>query len=542
MSRSINRFGDRLRRGFAERLSFYKISQLLTIWPQVLGEARTRILLWYLLILGSTFLVAIPAFRYQIYQRIDQRVRQDMEADMMAFQALMDGKRLVPEDGLTDQNLEKIVIESQQLKQLHSAPEQMTELVSTEDLKKLFQAYLLYRLPEDESYFITFIDGEFYKSSPSPRPKILARNSLLMRQWAKQTQAERGEKEFFAPKFSKILYIVEPVTINGQARGIFVVAHNTAGEREEALEAVSVFVEAASLVLILSLILTWLAAGRILAPLGIIITTAHAISESDLTQRLPTRDRGELGELAKTFNEMMDRLEAAFASQREFVNDAGHELRTPITIIRGHLELIGDDPQEQQETLALVISELDRMSRLVDDLILLAKAERADFLQITTVNVAELTEELFIKAQALAERDWQLDSIAKGQIVVDRQRITEAVINLAQNATQHTGESDTISIGSAIAKGKVRFWIRDTGEGIPLVDQKRIFERFARTSNSRRRSEGAGLGLSIVRAIAESHDGEVLVRSQLGKGSMFTITLPLDPPQKVSAYAQYSHR
>jgi signal transduction histidine kinase len=130
----------------------------------------------------------------------------------------------------------------------------------------------------------------------------------------------------------------------------------------------------------------------------------------------------------------------------------------------------------------------------------------------------------------------------KGQIIVDRQRITEAVMNLAQNATQHTAKSDTISIGSAIAKGKVHFWVRDTGQGIPLVDQKRIFERFARTSKSRRCSEGAGLGLSIVRAIAEAHAGKVLLRSQLGKGSMFTIVLPLDPPQEMSAYAQYSHR
>ena len=161
------------------------------------------------------------------------------------------------------------------------------------------------------------------------------------------------------------------------------------------------------------------------------------------------------------------------------------------------------------------------MSRLVDDMILLAKAERADFLQVATVNVADLTKELFVKAQALAERDWQLDSVAKGQIVVD-----------ALNATQHTKESHTISIGSAIAKGKVRFWVRDTGEGIPLVDQKRIFERFARSSNSCRRSEGAGLGLSIVRAIAEAHGGQVLLRSQLGAGSMFTIVLPLDPPNK----------
>lgn len=138
-------------------------------------------------------------------------------------------------------------------------------------------------------------------------------------------------------------------------------------------------IQVSSLVFVVSLILAWLAAGRVLAPLRAITTTAHAISEADLNQRLPVQGKGELAELAMTFNEMMDRLEAAFVSQREFFNDAGHELRTPITIVRGHLELMGDDPQEQQETLALVIGELDRMSRMVDDMILLAKAERLDF-------------------------------------------------------------------------------------------------------------------------------------------------------------------
>ncbi|MBH8551466.1 HAMP domain-containing histidine kinase [Nostocaceae cyanobacterium CENA357] len=514
-----------------DRKSDTTMSRVLIVWQQIFGEARTRILLWYLLILGITFLIAIPAFRYQLYQRIDERVRRDMVADMMDFKALMNGESLIRENTLNNDASQEMVIEPEPLKWFSSGNEQITTPASAEDVMKLFGAYLLYRRPEDDSYFITFIDGEFYKSSPLARPKPLAQDSQLMKRWAKQTQPEQGEKEFSVTDACKILYMVEPIKINGQTRGVFIIAHTTAGERAEALEAVGVIIEVSSLVFIVSLTLAWLAAGRVLAPLRTITTTAHAISESDLTQRLPVRGKGELGKLATTFNEMMDRLEAAFATQREFVNDAGHELRTPITIVRGHLELMGDDPQEQQETLALVIGELDRMSRLVDDMILLAKAERIDFLQVATVNVAEFTQELFVKAQALAERDWQLDSVAKGRIVVDRQRITEAVMNLAQNATQHTGNSDTISIGSAIAKGKVRFWVRDTGEGIPLVDQKRIFERFARTSNSRRRSEGAGLGLSIVRAIAESHGGQVLLRSQLGTGSMFTIVLPLDPPK-----------
>ncbi|MBC1240366.1 cell wall metabolism sensor histidine kinase WalK [Nostoc sp. 2RC] len=524
--------GDRSSRG--------KIPKLLFGWQQVFKEARTRILFWYLLILAIAFLIAIPAFRYHLYQRIDERVRQDMLEDMVAFNALIKGETFAPEDPLTEDDSEDIVIEPEQLKWLLAGKKQIAPPASQEDLIRLFRAYLLYRLPEDDSYFITFVNGKFYKSSPRARPKPLAKESPLMQRWAKQTQPEQGEKEFSDPDVSKILYMVEPIKINGKTEGVFVVAHNTTGQRAETLEAVSVIIEVSSFVFVVSLILAWFAAGRVLAPLRTITNTAHAISESDLTQRLPVQGKGELAELATTFNEMMDRLESAFATQREFVNDAGHEIRTPITIIRGHLELMGDDPQEQKETLALVMGELDRMSRLVDDLILLAKAERLDFLQLATVNVAELTQELFVKAQALGERDWQIDSVARGQIIVDRQRITEAVMNLAQNATQHTTKTDTISIGSTIARGKVHFWVRDTGEGIPLVDQKRIFERFARTSNSRRRSEGAGLGLAIVRAIAEAHNGQVLLRSQLGKGSMFTIVLPLDPPKREFQEINYS--
>lgn len=114
---------------------------------------------------------------------------------------------------------------------------------------------------------------------------------------------------------------------------------------------------------------------------------------------------------------MMDRLQTSFAIQRNFVNDAGHELRTPITIIRGHLELMGDDPQEQQETIELVMDELDRMNRLVNDLVLLAKSENPDFLELETVNIDSFTEELYTKIKALAKRNWRLDCMAKVTIL-----------------------------------------------------------------------------------------------------------------------------
>jgi signal transduction histidine kinase len=508
-------------------------------WQNIFREARTLVLLWYVLILGLVFLAGIPAFRYLLFQRVDERVRHDMAEEIETFRTLISHKGQFLQN-LEDQNPEALEYLQEYIQTTNRS--YVIPPGSTEDLKQFFKQYLRYSIPDDSTFLITFVGGEFYKSSPRGRPKLLQKESDLMRLWAKQTQSSQGEQEIADPRISKILYRVEPVQIRGQTQGVFVVAHIMAGERAEILEALIAIMQVSLALFIIALVLAWVAAGRVLAPLRTITATAQAISETDLSQRLPVEGRGELAELAATFNTMMDRLETAFGSQREFVNDAGHELRTPITIIRGHLELMGDDPDEQRETLALVVSELDRMSRLVDDMILLAKAERTDFLHLNMVDAAELTEELFTKARALAERDWQLDEIARGQIVVDRERITEAVMNLAQNATQHTQGGDTIAIGSTIAKGKVHFWVRDTGEGIPLADQKRIFDRFARAANNRRRSEGAGLGLSIVQAIAEAHGGQVLLRSRLGLGSMFTIILPLDPPQETGSHVAYSHR
>jgi signal transduction histidine kinase len=195
--------------------------------------------------------------------------------------------------------------------------------------------------------------------------------------------------------------------------------------------------------------------------------------------------------------------------------------------MRGYLELMGSHPDDQQETLAVVMDELDRMSGFVEDLILLAKAERPNFLKIETVDAAAITQEIFDQAQALARRNWQLEAAAKGKITVDRQRIIQAVMHLVHNATQHTETTDAILIGSTICKGNVHFWVQDSGEGIALEEQQRIFDRFARVSNRRRRSEGAGLGLSIVKAITEAHSGQVTLHSQVGVGSTFTIILPI---------------
>ncbi|HIK03501.1 MAG TPA: HAMP domain-containing histidine kinase [Trichormus sp. M33_DOE_039] len=493
---------------------------------------RTRIIFWYAIILCFIFVIFVPAFRQVLYARVNSRVHRETTEKMKVFEQLISGETKLSEG-----------IESEEYEDVNRLKETDIRLIkppkTRAELREFLDAFLGNQLPEDDTFLIVLWKGKFYKSSPRARPKELSRDSRLIRYWSNLKEPEQGEKVIPGSSVDSVIYLARPVKIDGEVMGVFVIANATAGERGEVLEAVSVIIQVSVGVLFLALILAWFAAGKILAPLRLLTQTARQISETDLNQRLTVDGGGELAELAATFNEMMDRLQAAFISQRNFINDAGHELRTPITIIRGHLELMGDDPQEIQETLALVMDELERMNRFVNDLMLLAKAEHPDFLQLETVDVLTFTEELFAKVKALGDglrstigdRNWQLQAAAKGKIVADRQRLTQAVMNLAQNATQHTNNADTIALGSMIHQGKVSFWIRDTGEGIAKPDQQRIFQRFARATNSRRRSEGAGLGLSIVQAIIEAHGGQVTIESQLGAGSIFTIILPLESPQ-----------
>ena len=175
-------------------------------------------------------------------------------------------------------------------------------------------------------------------------------------------------------------------------------------------------------------------------------------------------------------------------------------------------------------TRALVLDEIDRMSRLIDELILLARSRRPDFVRPAQLDVGELTDDLADKVRGLGDRAWSVDERATGDTILDAQRITQAVVQLAQNAVRHTEEPDTVAIGSRIDAATVHLWVRDTGPGIALADQEHIFDRFYRGSSSA--SEGSGLGLSIVRAIAQAHGGWVTVESAPGNGATFTLTLP----------------
>jgi signal transduction histidine kinase len=460
----------------------------------LLRSARGRILAAFVTLLAFSTLLSVLAIRQLLLVRTADRVDAALTQEVEEFRTLVSGNN--PADGTPFGGR----------------------------LRLIFDTFFERNVPGEGETLIAYVDGERHRTESSARGGAVPESAVPSR-WAGLAVSERGDVD---TAVGTVRYLAVPVEGNAGVRGVFVVAASLTSERQEVEDAVRLAALVLLSVLLIASVLAWLVAGRVLAPLRLLADTARSIGETDLTRRIPVSGRDEIADLSRTFNAMLDRLEAAFQTQRRFVSDASHELRTPITIVRGHLELLGDDPDERRETIALVTDELDRMSRFVDDLLLLARAERDDFLRVAEVELGALTDELLDKAVALGDRRWQLEGRGEAVLVADRQRLTQAVMGLAQNAVQHTAPGDPIWIGSEVDHDEARLWVRDTGPGVAPEDQERIFARFARASASRRRSEGAGLGLAIVRAIAEAHGGRVGLSSRPGVGATFAVIIPLE--------------
>ena len=467
---------------------------------RLFAGARTRILAAFIMLLAASTVVSVVGIRELLLVRTSDRVNASLRQEVDEFRRLARGV------------------------------DPSTSRPFGDDLERIFSVYRERNVPGAGEIVLMYSEGRLFDTISDLRGGRVDLGAELDR-WTGLTRTESGEVQTAT---AEVRYVAVPVNRrDGTPQGAFVVASSLTAEEEEVTDAIRLAAIVLVSVLLIASALAWAVAGRILAPLRLLTETARSITESDLTRRIPTTGRDEIAELARTFNDMLDRLQGAFATQRSFVSDASHELRTPITIVRGHLELLGDDPQERRETVALVTDELDRMSRFVDDLLVLAKAERDDFLRVGELELGAFTEELLDKTVALGRRRWRLAARGETTLVADRQRLTQAMMGLAQNAVQHTGEDGEIAIGTAVDGDEAHLWVRDSGPGIPRSDQARIFERFARASGSRRRSEGAGLGLSIVRAIAEAHGGRVELDSRPGAGATFTIVIPLRGPEVI---------
>lgn len=441
---------------------------------------------WFIAVVALAVVGSVLVGRQVLLARLDARIDGELRQEVEELRRLADG--VDPETG---------------------AP-------FGTDVARIFDLYVERNVAYQHERVFFYLDGAVYR--PEVLPPGYEPPPEIERRWAALDTPQRGQ---FTSGVGTVDFLALPLEESDRTLGVFVVAIYGDVEREEVAQVIGTMSVVGVVAIVVASAFAWFGSGRILAPIRRLTETAETISDRDIDQRIDVTGDDDVARLARTFNAMLDRLQEAFVTQRQFLNDVGHELRTPITIVRGHLEVLGDDPEERRETVALVVDELERMRRLVDELVVLAKAGQPDFLDLSPVEIDELVAEIGRKAERLADRTWRLETAGAGVIEADRQRLTQAMVQLAQNAVQHTGEDDTITLGATMVDREAYFWVRDTGPGFGGSDPRLLFERFVGE-----RADGTGLGLAIVRAIARAHGGEVSAREAPGGGAMFTIQVP----------------
>ena len=280
-------------------------------------------------------------------------------------------------------------------------------------------------------------------------------------------------------------------------------------------------------------------ANKALNPVDEITRTARMITSKSLDQRIKLKKANdEIGRLAETFNDMISRLGRSFKQIRQFSADASHELRTPLTILKGEIE-VGLRKRRRLEEYRKILNsnleEVDHMTQIVDDLLFLSKADMGEVhLQKQPVNLTQLVSEVHAQAKTITiAKDIRVCVSTDSEVVVmgDRLRLRELLLNLVDNGVKYTPEGGEMTISLERDDGRIKLRVMDNGIGIAPDDQAHIFDRFFRVDKARsREAGGSGLGLSICKWIVEAHGGEISVESDLGKGSAFTVTLPVAPP------------
>ena len=327
-----------------------------------------------------------------------------------------------------------------------------------------------------------------------------------------------------------------PLVQSSRQIGVIQIATSMAGVDNTQRILVIVLVVGSLIALALAGLAGWLSTRRALAPLKSVTETALQITRADdLSRRIsyqgPPDD--EVGQLIRAFNQTLSRLENLFNTQRRFLADVGHELRTPLTVIKGNVDLMRRFGTMDEESLASIEDEVDRLTRLVGDLLLLAQAESGKLpLDMRVVELDTLLLEALQQMRVLAgdRLKLRIGEIDQTLVCGDRDRLKQVLVNLMGNAIQYTPSGGEVIVGLGKAGEQAKLTVSDTGPGIPPEDLPHVFERFYRGEKARTRSrdgKGFGLGLSIAYWIVRNHEGRIEVDSKEGQGTTFCVWLPL---------------
>ena len=271
----------------------------------------------------------------------------------------------------------------------------------------------------------------------------------------------------------------------------------------------------------------WFAARRGLQPLESITALANEVAPDAMGLRTGLKNGDEIGAVAAAIDRMLSRLETAFDAQKRFLEDASHELRTPLTIARGHLELISEGPdaapEQRQQAIAVAIDEIDRMGRLVEGLLQLARASEVERLNIVPVTVEPLLLSIASQLSPVGDRAWSVAADSGVTVSADEDVLRQIVLNLARNADEHSPDGVPIEL-LAVPRGRVvDITVADRGTGIDQKLRDHVFDRFAHDG------DGIGLGLAISQALAEVQSGSIALKDRPGGGTLATVTLPAAP-------------
>jgi signal transduction histidine kinase len=410
-----------------------------------------------------------------------------------------------------------------------------TEPATAHDLERFAQRFI-----DSQSYhpasriFVVDVAGGAPVTS---HPRILEREEA--REHADEAEEEdelvdgllhapAGLADVSVHEAGQMRVLTRTITDGGRRVGTLQIADPMTPVTDAQASLLRTFALVGSLALALAVAAGVLIATLIAGPLRRMAAVAAAVDSGDLSLRAgATGGRGEVGVLATSFDHMLERLERAFARQRDFVSDASHELRTPLAVLRAQVELLDreSDPRRRHDGCVTLLRRLDELDRLVDDMLTLASAEAGRLVQPRPIDLADFFEDVRRDLPLFGEREFHVEPLA-GTLEADPDRLTQVLRNLVRNAVAHTKPGGRVAVIARTHDDRLTIAVSDDGPGIPPEQLERVFERFHRVDEGRARERGGtGLGLAIARAIVEAHGGRIWADSRLGDGATITLEL-----------------